>query len=436
MAGWRGPSAEPRVALRGGERWLPAFEVRKPGLDRLPARLRSGGVYLITGGMGFVGQHIAFALARAVGARLLLVSRHIEPKASARLVRALKDEGASDVATLAADVADVEALQLVVDEARRRWGALHGVVHAAGVTGAAERTSTTVCAITMAACEEQLRPKLLGVQALGRMLTELPLDFVLLTSSLAAVLGGPGFAAYAAANAYMDSFAHTRCAQDGTTQWLSVNWDAWATSADKTAAAAFGSELARFALTPKEGRAALLGALALPRASQVLVSTGDLNARYAKWVRNALAQPGNNGESQPSTLQPRPSLSRTYAAPTNEVEETIAQIWCELLGFDRIGIHDQFAELGGHSLLATQVVSRVRNVLGVELPISDFLERPTVAGLSLVVLERLSEGVAEGEMALMLTQLETLDEDKAEQRLLAVGELSHVSVERTGRGAG
>ncbi|AKJ29410.1 peptide synthetase [Caldimonas brevitalea] len=74
--------------------------------------------------------------------------------------------------------------------------------------------------------------------------------------------------------------------------------------------------------------------------------------------------------------------SRAYEAPQGEVEQTLARLWCELLGLQRVGRHDHFFELGGHSLLAVQLVSRLRRVLDVELPLADLFEHPQLAALA------------------------------------------------------
>ena len=73
--------------------------------------------------------------------------------------------------------------------------------------------------------------------------------------------------------------------------------------------------------------------------------------------------------------------ARGYEAPVGEIETTLAQIWTEVLKLERVGRQDNFFELGGHSLLAMQVVSRVRQALGMELPLRDLFAAPTIARL-------------------------------------------------------
>ena len=81
------------------------------------------------------------------------------------------------------------------------------------------------------------------------------------------------------------------------------------------------------------------------------------------------------------------SRARTFTAPESAVEATLARIWAEVLGVDRVGVDENFFELGGHSLLATQIVTRVRHELRVELPMRHLFEAPTIASLGAIVQE-------------------------------------------------
>jgi acyl carrier protein len=84
----------------------------------------------------------------------------------------------------------------------------------------------------------------------------------------------------------------------------------------------------------------------------------------------------------PAPDQNRAGPEESYVAPGTPVEEVLAEIWVEVLKLDKVGIHDNFFELGGHSLLATQVMSRLRELFQVELPLRSLFESPTVAGLA------------------------------------------------------
>ncbi|HKV12979.1 MAG TPA: amino acid adenylation domain-containing protein, partial [Thermoanaerobaculia bacterium] len=94
--------------------------------------------------------------------------------------------------------------------------------------------------------------------------------------------------------------------------------------------------------------------------------------RHGKVDRAALPAPDWH-EGSPATA---------FAAPRNPTEEALTRIWSDLLGVETAGIHDNFFELGGHSLLATQLVSRVRDVLGVEVPVARLFDHPTPAALA------------------------------------------------------
>ena len=89
-----------------------------------------------------------------------------------------------------------------------------------------------------------------------------------------------------------------------------------------------------------------------------------------------------NGKVDRHALRPpEPARERKPVTPRTREEEALAKIFAEVLKLDRVGVHDNFFELGGHSLLGIQVISRVRKVFRVELPLRRLFEEPTIAGL-------------------------------------------------------
>jgi amino acid adenylation domain-containing protein len=84
----------------------------------------------------------------------------------------------------------------------------------------------------------------------------------------------------------------------------------------------------------------------------------------------------------PSPDGSRPDLEMAFVEPRNQIERSLASLWEEILGLDRVGIHDNFFDLGGHSLLATRVNSRVRRVFNISLPVRSLFDYPTVGSLA------------------------------------------------------
>ena len=386
------------VAYRGRQRWVQCFEaVRLAETPAAAGRLREGGVYLITGGLGGIGLALAEHLARTVRAKLVLVGRSSFPERSTwsdwltthddadavsrkiRMLQAFESHGAQ-VMVVQADVADRAHMHNVIREAGERLGAINGVFHTAGWTGQASMGA--IQEISREQCEQHFRSKAHGLLVLESVLQDQRLDFYLLFSSLASLLGGLGFVAYSAANSYMDAFAHCR-SRTSATPWISVNWDGWQLREPQAGQPGFGASLAELALTPDEGIESVRRLLSIEGAAQVAVSTGDLAARIDRWVRRAATRAVEPAQQDGSfRFHTRPQLRDSYMAPRDEIERTVAGVWQAVLGIEAVGVHDNFFELGGHSLLATQMISRLRDALRIELPLRSLFETSTVAGLA------------------------------------------------------
>jgi amino acid adenylation domain-containing protein/non-ribosomal peptide synthase protein (TIGR01720 family) len=106
-----------------------------------------------------------------------------------------------------------------------------------------------------------------------------------------------------------------------------------------------------------------------------------------------------------------------FVAPRTPLEEALADIWRGLLGVERVGIHDNFFELGGHSLMATRVLSNVRRIFRIELPLKVVFESATVAELARAVIAFESEPGQLEKIARVLQKLKSISADEARQEL-------------------
>ncbi|HZO70746.1 MAG TPA: phosphopantetheine-binding protein, partial [Ktedonobacteraceae bacterium] len=93
-----------------------------------------------------------------------------------------------------------------------------------------------------------------------------------------------------------------------------------------------------------------------------------------------------------------------FVAPSNSVEEALAEIWSDVLRLKQVGIYDNFFELGGHSLLATQILSRVREFFQIKLPLRTIFEAPTIAALAEAVIQKTIEEADSDTIAQILAQ--------------------------------
>ncbi len=388
---------EEAVAYRNGNRWSETYETLDlAGATARPVPLRAGGVYLITGGLGGVGFDLAMHLHSAAGARLVLVGRSPLPPAAERdadadadverlapvdplrrrllRLRALEAAGA-EVLILAADVADPAQVDEVARRSRERFGAVHGVIHAAGVPA-----SGLLVTKTGDMARAVLAPKVSGARNLAAAFDVAGLDFFVLCSSLRTFVGGPGRSDYVAANAFLDAFAYQLRRQHPRTAVVTIDWDTWRdTGMSAEAALALGrrpEEAFPTALSAAEGVDVFRHCLAsaLPR---VVVSTQDLDGvrREARAVPLELP-------SQPRTPAAAPSrpAGTPLAPPTTSNETILAAIWQELLGVEAVGVDDNFFALGGDSIVGLQVVARARK-RGLVLTPRQVFEAQTIAEL-------------------------------------------------------
>ena len=103
----------------------------------------------------------------------------------------------------------------------------------------------------------------------------------------------------------------------------------------------------------------------------------------------------------------------TFVAPRTPLEKQLANMWSEVLGVKRVGIHDKIFDLGGHSLLAAQIVSRVHDIFHVDVPLVALLEKPTVADLAIAVAAQRAEQAGAETLEELLTELQQISDEDA-----------------------
>jgi acyl transferase domain-containing protein len=372
------PTIIPFVAYRGYSRWQQDFAAVVSDTIAL-SRLRSAAHYLIVGdSQSGMGQVWSSALVEHLKAKVTFIGK--EPDVKGQFITA--------------DVTNLEEMEQAIAQAEKQSGAIQGVFYSTPMSN--ERSMALLTDLTLKHWQYNLQTKVKGLTVLATVLQNRQPDFCLLQSSLSSIVGGLGLSAYAAANRCIDSFVpypmrHT------ATPWFSVNWDQLAS---ETTTPGFTANLDDLALSPAEvwtiTQQILSGA-----AGQVIVSKTDLHHRR----QQAAAPPTVPAETQHT----RPQLAHAYVAPQTEIEQAIAQIWQDLLGIDRVGIHDSFFELGGHSLLAIQAISRLRSTFQVDLPMRSLLfEAPTVAGIAALVASQQPQPDDLAAMAEILNEVQQL----------------------------
>ncbi|AGC46259.1 non-ribosomal peptide synthetase [Myxococcus stipitatus DSM 14675] len=377
-----------QVAYREGQRWVARLTrcpvsnpARPPG-----ARVHPEASYLITGGLGALGLHVARWLVDQGARHLVLMGRSAVGEAARDEVRSLAQAGAS-VDCVQGDVSHPEDVSRILGAIAASGYPLRGVVHAAGVV-----EDATLLSLDWKRFERVLAPKQQGSWNLHQQTKSLPLDFFVLFSSSSAVLGAAGQSNYAAANAFMDALAHHRQALGLPA--VSINWGPW--SGAGMAASLEVPEQRRWFdwIDPAQGLE-LLGQVLDSGRTQVAVLPVDWS-RYAR----RQSESGAVGLLRNVLDDARVSLPRSKVVPMwerlkgqqrNRQQETlfdhIHQQVAQVLGLDAakqmsggLGLFDA----GLDSLLAIELRNRLQTSLGVERPLAATLvfEHPSIDSLT------------------------------------------------------
>jgi acyl transferase domain-containing protein len=390
----RADDAETQVAFRAGERHV-ARLVRPASPRTAPVdAVRGEATYLVTGGLGALGLLVARWLVERGARHLVLVGRRGADDAAEQELRALRDAG-TEVRVARADVSDEQALTQVIADVATSMPPLRGVVHAAGVLDDA-----TLGTLDQARLLAALEPKVAGGWNLHHLTADLPLDFFVMFSSLAGVLGSPGQGNYAAANAFLDALASLRTAQDRPA--LSIAWGPW----ENTGLSVRPEGVGRFVagagvegIAPASG-VEWLGRLLGSKSSQITVALVD----WERWttasagsllVSELVAAAGiaETADAAPTTADGRPRhgaltvddlLAADPADRQGLLESYLHVAIARALGMapEQLVAEQPLTGAGLDSLVAVGMKNQVEVDLGMSLPLAAALEGASLRQLA------------------------------------------------------
>ncbi|MFE0593660.1 SDR family NAD(P)-dependent oxidoreductase [Micromonospora echinospora] len=362
-----------------------------------PPAVRPDATYLITGGLGGIGPAVARWLVDRGARHLVLLGRNAPSAEVAATLRDLRPD--ARIHTRQADVADPDALAGVLAEIAATLPPLRGIVHAAGVLDdgvLAQQTWTRFAGV--------LAPKVAGGWNLHQLTRDLPLDFLVFCSSVAALLGSAGQSSYVTANTFLDTLAHHRRARGLAA--TSVGWGPWA---DGGMAARLDDRQRQrlaaqgFRAMPADEATDALGRLLEAGATQAgvfavdwsthLHGYGDRPPALLARLRRAEATPAAGPAEQAPTGGARERIEGAHPTERRQLlQEYVQCVAVTILGLPSaqpVNPQQPLRELGLDSLMAVELRNALGGFAGRHLPSTLAFDHPTVTRLTDYLLREL-----------------------------------------------
>lgn len=351
---------------------------------------------LITGGLGQLGLDIADYFANRKQFNIVLLARTVVPpenewgkiietydeehplRLMLQRIISMKKVGAC-VRAYSADVGDEIRFKAVVQQIETEMGAITGVIHAAG-----ETVNGIISLKEVSSLEESYQAKVFGTYQLFEAFQNKKLDFMILCSSMNAIIGGLGQLDNTAANAFIDYMADYIAGKTGMNVFA-INWGAINVNRPMKVNvlhqfADLSTEHKKNRMTDDEVNEVYDRLLAQRIGSRIVISTIDMNTVLKSWNRVSSIEELTKDRPAYQTVR-EDSLSQEDA-PKTDMQNWVKERWQQLLGLDLISIKDDFFSMGGHSLAAVQFVTKIKQTFNLKLHVMNLYEMPVLEQFS------------------------------------------------------
>ncbi len=390
-----------QFAIRGGQFHVPRMQKiasRKQAAASFSAN--PAGSYLITGGLGMLGRQAAKWLADKGAKQIVLVSRRTPDEATQAFLDSISSETGCEIVVQSVDLGSSEDVATLLKRFGSELNSLSGVIHAAGVLD-----DGLISEQTWERFEKVLAPKVIGAKLLDKLTRSFELDFFVLYSSAASVLGSPGQSNYATANAFLDGLAWQRRSQGLPA--TSINWGPWTEGmADDERILKRLSLQGITPLTISEAHDAMGKILS---SDIVQATVMDVDWRRMKMGLGGQSPPMLAGlaparqKSQMTDSEFVAQLRRLHGNAQRELlVKTIQQSLQRVLSTPDAPETDRpLIEMGLDSLMAVEFGTELQQMLGEQFAVGPTMlfEYPTIDGISDFVLELVGSQSNEAEKA-------------------------------------
>ncbi|MEH1968238.1 type I polyketide synthase [Nostoc sp.] len=395
---------EEQIALRGSDRYVSRL-VQSSSDTTQNLSFYPDATYLVTGGLGGLGLKVSQWMVQQGARNLVLMSRSDANSETEQILDEIKSSGVRLV-VVKADVGCEKQVAKTLAEIDNFMPQLKGIIHAAGILD-----DGILLDLNQERFKSVMAPKVNGAWNLHNLTLKTPLDFFVMFSSAASILGSPGQGNYVAANAFLDGLAHYRHAEGLPA--LSINWGPWS---EVGMAARNNRTMHRQidSITPKVGMQVLKKLLQQTNPQIAVMSVNWEAINYSSLLANLISNepkqaPENNNVIREKVLKAesgdRQNLIQHYLL------EEVAKVL--RIPASKLDANQPLNDLGMDSLMAVELKNRIEADLGIDVPIANFLQGPSISIFA----------------TQLLADMKLADYTSTENNLISVDELSDDEVD-------